>query len=520
MKYKIITIFGLAFFLLISSACEKELLEKTNPNEPSTSSFYKTESDAIEAINSVYSATQFFGVYNRYWNYTQSSRSDESMFTDKQAGLPEVNGLDDFTMTSTVDAVHEHWRDNYNGIRKANMVIERVPDIQFSDDLKNRIIGEAHFLRALFHFNLILFFGEEIPMYTKNPTDLDEFFPYPAEIGQIYQFLVEDFQKAKDLLPTVDTYRGTDNIGRVSKGAATALLGKTYLFMKNYQAAADEFSQIVSGQVGTYELTTRFRDNHDNNNENNIESIFEIQYALTSGNVWNISGENAESGEQQIIEQGQSMMDAAGGMWWNQEPTDKMIAEFETSDPRYYKSFWAPGGDTYEDILGNHLTYQQYAGARTGHLGWRKWGRDYETAAVESDVNVRIMRLADVYLMYAECLIEGASGAGTPEMYINLIRDRARNIPDAPNYPLTGVLPTVEQLMAQAPVINGITINNIKDAYRHERMIELAYEGKRWDDIVRWDLGSKVLIPTYKYLLPIYQGDLDTNPNLKPNSAN
>jgi hypothetical protein len=101
-----------------------------------------------------------------------------------------------------------------------------------------------------------------------------------------------------------------------------------------------------------------------------------------------------------------------------------------------------------------------------------------------------------------------------------MVRDRARNIPDAGNYPLTGSLPTVEELIASAPTINGRTINNITEALRHERMVELAFEGKRWDDINRWDIGVQTVGGNYKPLLPIYQGDLDTNPNLKPNSSN
>ena len=512
--------YSLISLALLFSGCEKELLERTNPNFPTTGSFYDSEEAAIEAINSVYSGLQFFGVYNRYWIYTTSARSDESVFTDKQSGLPEVNGLDDFTMTSTVTAVHESWRDPYMGLLKANMVLENVPDTDMDEELKNRILGEAYFLRGLYHFILIRNFGEEIPMYISVPASGNDFYPESQKPGVIYAQVEADFAEAKKLLPTVNTYRNTENIGRVSKGAATAFLGKTYLFQKKYQAAADEFAEIVTDQVGTYELVPSFRDNHYEN-ENNMESILEIQYELIpeTGDVWNIAYENNNAQESQIIEQECTMPDAAGGMWWNQKPSDAMIAEFETSDPRYYKTFWCPDGDTYfED--GREKTYEEYIGARDGDLGWRKWCRDYATGIWYSDVNVRVMRLADVYLMYAECLIEGASGPGTPEQYINLVRDRARNIPGADVYPLTGELPSVEDLIAAAPVINGRRIDNLTAALRHERMVELAFEGKRFEDIVRWGIGQELFGSAFKPWLPIYQGDLDTNPFLKPNSSN
>lgn len=521
MKLKNILTAFLGLLMFINIGCEDDILEKTNPNEPGMDEFYNNPDEAELAINSVYSALQFFGVYNRYWGYSQGARSDESDFTDYVVGLPEVQGLDDFTMTSSVVAVHEIWRDNYKGLLKANMVLEHIPGIVFTnEDQKNRILGEAYFLRGLYHFILIKNFSEEIPMYDKVPASGEDFYPSPAAPGDIYKLIEADFAMAKDLLPNVDSYRGTAHIGKASKGAATAFLGTALLFQEKYQEAADEFSEIISGATGSYELISQFRENHNNVNENNLESIFEVQYELTAGDVWNISGENENASEGQIIEQGQTMVRDAGNMWWNMAPSDVIIAEFETSDPRYYKTFWCPGGDTYEDN-GAHLTYEQYSGASAPYLGWRKWCRDYATPDNESDVNVRVMRLADVYLMYAECLIEGATGTeGTAEEAINAVRSRARNIPGAENYPLTGVLPTVEELIAAAPIINGREINNLRAALRHERMVELAGEGKRWDDIVRWGIGTEVCGQFFKPWLPIYQGDLDTNPNLKPNSSN
>lgn len=521
MKIKNIILGGLATVMLFTTACEDDILEKSNPNQPGLDEFYKTPEDAEKAINAAYSSLQFLGVFNRYWNYSLSARSDESDFTFKVVGLPEVKGLDDFTMTANVNAVHETWRDNYMGILKANMVLLHVPGIDFADQAQNdRILGEAYFLRALYHLNLIRNFGEEIPMYNKVPGETEDFFPASQAPGVIFDFIEEDLLMASSLLPNVETYRGTDMLGKISKGAATSFLGKVYLLREKYQEAADQLAEVINGQCGHYELMERFRDNHDNTNENNLESIFEVQYKITGGDVWNVIWENENASEGQIIEQGQTMIDGTGGSWWNMKPSQVMIDEFETSDPRYYKTFWCPGGDTYNES-GADMTYEQYINSDlVGELGWRKWGKDYSTTSVESDVNVRVMRLADVYLMYAECLIEGATGAGTPEQYINMVRDRARNIPDAGNYALSGTLPTVEELMAAAPTINGRVINNIEAALRHERMIELAGEGKRWDDILRWGIGQEVRGSIFKEWLPIYQGDLDTNPNLKPNSSN
>lgn len=512
-------------------SCENDILEQTNPNEPTTGAFYKTPEDAEQAIIAAYSALQFFGVYNRYWVYTQSGRSDESVFTPKQSGLPEVSGLDDFTVTATNTAVHETWRDNYMGVLKSNVVLAQVPTIVFSDEKqKNRILGEAHFLRALYHFNLINNFGEEIPVYDYVPSSGNDFFAKSAEKGVAYKLIVEDLIEAQKLLPKVEEYRGTKNIGRITQGAATAYLGKVYLFQKQYQKAADEFAKIIDGSCGKYELMSQFRDNFEESNENNNESLFEVQYNISAGDVWNITYENEKSSEANIIEQEATNVDGISGLWWNQKPSSEIIAEFEVSDPRYYKTFWCPnrnGASTLDNsdpytIDGKAYTYEQYAGSRVGSFGWRKWSADVSTASWESGINVRLMRLADVYLMHAECIIGGASDKNgkTAEQYINMVRDRARNIPDASKYGLVGSLPTVEQLLASKPVINGRKLDNLTNILRHERMVELAYEGKRWEDIVRWGIGNDIFPNIYKPWLPIYQADLDANPNLKPNSSN
>ena len=522
MKLNRTIIVCLSALTLLNVGCEDDILKKTNPNEPGIDEFYKNQEEAEQAVNSVYSVLQFFGVYNRYWGYVQGARSDESDFTQYQVGLPEVQGLDDFSMTSSVVAVHETWRDHYKGILKANMVLEHIPEIEFTDEsLKNRILGETYFLRALYHFNLVKYFGEEIPMYDKVPADGPDFFPASEAPGVIYALIEADLKLAKELLPTVETYRGTEHIGRASVAAATSLLGTVYLFQEKYDEAAVELGEVLNGEHGQYELIESFRENHNEVNENNMESIFEVQYTFTEGGCWQIDDESERASEEQIIQQGQTMVrGTSGSMWWNMAPSEAMIAEFEPEDPRYYKTFWCPGGDTWQDGE-NALTYEEYSVGAQPYFGWRKWGHDYATADIESDVNVRVIRLADVYLMYAECVIEGATPtAGSAEEAINAVRDRARNIPGAENYELPGQLPTVEELIAAAPVINGRQINNLRAALRHERMVELAGEGKRWDDIVRWDIGREVCGEFFKPWLPIYQGDLDTNPNLKPNSSN
>jgi starch-binding outer membrane protein, SusD/RagB family len=509
----------LATFLI--SSCNEDFLEKSNPNKMTSGNFYKTEKDALAAVNAAYSSFQRQGGYNRMGIHAYTVRSDEGVFTSYVTGAPAVTGLDDFTVTSGTECVQAIWQDHYKGVYFANMVLEKVPGIEMDAAIKDRCLGEAYFLRALYHFQLILYFGEEIPIYSSVPKESVDLYPKSAEKGVGYDLIIEDLKKAKELLPIVDTYRGTDNLGRASRGSAAAYLGKVYLFLKRYQDAADEFKDVIDGNCGTYKLMQNFRDNHDERFENNEESLFEIQFKLSGGNGFG-DIDLPTGSESQLIEGEATMVRGGGRMNWNAMPNQDFLAEFETGDPRFYQTFWTKGGDMYTDYKGVPKTYEEYCPKFYNGLSfWRKWCRDWGILedSFDSNVNVRVMRYADVLLMYAECLIEGATG-DTPEKYINMVRDRARNDTNTDFYPTGGSIPTVEELIAAAPVIRGVKIDNLRDALRHERAVELAFEFKRWDDIWRWGIMEQTLRAGYKHYLPIYQGDLDSNPNLKPNESN
>jgi starch-binding outer membrane protein, SusD/RagB family len=514
--------FGFFILLLTLTSCSEEFLEKSNPNSITSSSFYKTETDALYAVNAAYSALQRQGGYNRMGIHAYTVRSDEGVFTKFQVGAPALNGLDDFTVTSSTECVKAIWQDLYKGINMCNIVLEKIPDIAMNEELKTRILGEAYFLRGLYLFQLILYYGEEIPVVTKTAGSNADLYQPSAQPGEAYAQVEEDFTKAKDMLPNVTKYRGTSDLGRASKGAATAYLGKVYLFRKDYKKAAVEFKEIIDKKYGTYKLMPGFRDNHSDFNENNEESLFEVQYLLYFGN--NFEGIDTEAGgESSLIEGECTMVRGVGMSNWNAMPNQKILAEWEAGDPRFYQTFWTKGGDKFKDVDGVTKSYEEYVPTEFNGLSfWRKWCRDWsdKTHHFDDPDNVRIMRYSDVLLMYAECLIEDSSIGSDWATYINMVRDRARADTTTEAYPNGGFIPTVEGLLATQPTINGKKMDSPRAILRHERFVELAFEFKRWDDIVRWNIGDEVLGTGYKYLLPIYQGDLDSNPNLKPNSAN
>jgi tetratricopeptide (TPR) repeat protein len=520
--------FIITCLLFVFSSCSDDFLYKNNLNAIATGTYYINAEEATAAVNACYSAFQR-RASSQWMEHIYAVRAGENEFTVNVVGAPEFIGLDNFTISSSATSVQMMWSDLYKGVMYCNAAIDRIPGVTMDESLKNRLLGEAYFMRGMYHFQLMLYYGEAIPIINGTPKTTDEIYPGPAGPGVGYESIIADFTKAKELLPIVDTYMGTENMGRATKGAATAYLGKALLFKKRYAEAAAEFKEVIDQQVGTYALVPNYRDNHTADNENNEESLFEVQYTYIPGaSWWNLDGDGGN--ETNMIErEGTMVRHKTEEYWWNSMPTLKMAAEYEAGDPRKYQSLWCPGGDKFNNILkigdpDNWQTYEECTpAANVGQVFLRKWCGDKSSIerGYESDINIRLMRYADVLLMYAECLIEDGSIGGDPATYIDMVRDRARADINTDFFGADGgTLPTVAQLLAAPPTINGVTLNNMRAILRHERQVELAFEFKRWDDIVRWDIGADVLPAGYKYVLPIAQSELDANPNMVGNAAN
>jgi hypothetical protein len=327
--------------------------------------------------------------------------------------------------------------------------------------------------------------------------------------------IIPDLLEAVQTLPSVTVYRGSTELGRASKGAAQALLGKVYLFRGQYNEAKAQFKAVV--ESGDYELVASFRDNHDESNENNKESLFEVQF-ITGGNGWSTSTEERGSeGCLFPIWGGHP----SNGDFYNWMPTIKLVSEFEPEDTmRKNATAFYPGGPRW-DPAGKNEPWEllDAAGNRVrpeGTFAMRKFiqsGRDVTNT--QSGINYRLIRYADVLLMYAEALNE-TDGPAAALPFINLVRRRAK----VPDYP-TAAFPA----SSSADVFNIIM---------HERMVELGGESHRWNDLCRWDnLGKIDMTPIIKNpthpdprgafdknkhkLLPIPQGELDVNPLLTQN---
>lgn len=354
--------------------------------------------------------------------------------------------------------------------------------------LKNRILGEAHFLRAHYYFILVRLFGN-VPLITEPVTAEDDLRPSRTSKEKVYDLIINDLKDAVSVLPA--SYTGAD-IGRATKGAAAGMLAKVYLTLGKYSDAVSYCQQVTALN---YQLNANYADNFNPATENSKESLFEVQYyGKTSYSFW--SNENQASWSSTFM--GPRNADFVGGGYgWNQ-PTSEFVSKYEAGDKRKDVTLLYDGCPSFDG-----KTYQS-SYSITGynvrkHLVPKSISPDYDT----NPLNWPVLRYADVLLMEAEALCElnYLSEAIVP---LNKVRQRAG---------LSNVAVTTQA--------------DLRNKIRKERRLELAFEGIWWFDIVRYDNGQyaqqyfqsidKTNFAPKHLLLPIPQKEIDANPNLAQN---
>jgi len=494
-------------FSLLTVSCDKNLLNVKNPNQQTTATFWKTPQQAQEGVNAVYGSMLLDGGYLRMTQTTEDLRSDDS-----EANSPWIlmTNTGDFSLNATSLSVQLIWLTYYQGIFRANQVFAHVPQIQMDQKTKDELLGQTHFLRGFYYFNLLKFY-HNVPLVlhvTKSPKQYDV---AQAPPDSVWAQIDKDLQQASTMLPL--KWSGND-VGRATKGAAEAYLGKAYLFQKKYKLAAAEFKKVIDS--GEYGLMKNYGDNFTSAHQNNKESIWEIQFSkMVGGTDVGWGGPPQPTWGQT---QARSVTYAPQGFGWADiQATPILLHVFQKDttvngmpDPRLRASlFYNYKGDTLY-----HTTYRKQYGDSATAVYWKKY-EDYnqpnEYPAARSGINIRAMRYSDVLLMYAECLNDMGQTQAAYK-YIDMVRNRA-HLPL-----LINTKPNMDQ-------------QQMMDQIAHERYLELCGEGHRFDDIVRWgwlynktklawlqkrDPEFKGWVPGREYL-PIPQSELDVNPKLKQN---
>ncbi len=499
---------------LTAMSCKKDF-DEANPNQATISSFWKTSDDAVQGVNAIYSVFhRGYAGFSRAMYFHGMLKSDEGYGSGGDGGL---NTLMSFTMNdANFGLTADTWDNLYVGVYRANQVIANVPNIDMDADLKKRLIGEAKFLRGLFYFHLTLYFGRPPLVLEPSQPTLQ---PRNATTEEAWAQVAKDFTEAAADLPS--NY-GSADLGRATKGAAYAFLGKTYLQQKKYAEAATAFAWLVTGPgASTYGLMPNYRDNFLITSENNRESVFEIQHARkddengdddinpairmnTGASIAKFYGPGGGRGPEV------GYQDGAARRWVVNEFYQEKTTTGER-DPRLAATFLYDstdiGGPTVTDVYGQ--SWESRYGLGNSTVFYRKLLNDHwrNTETFNSPNNYRMIRYADVLLMYAEAL-NGQGQMTTAYQYVDAVRERAG-------------------LKKLSEVMPGLSQAALLQQLKHERITELSGEAWRFADLARWgDLSpalqsrdaefANFVVGKHEYY-PIPRRDIDLNPNLTQN---
>lgn len=504
---KIIIFLITAIFML---GCNKSELELVNPNQITSDTYWKTETDVLSSLAATYGLLR--DVNGGFWGVRgvelSNGRGDDFFIRNDVANLYQ---LSTFTNTPDNGPANDLWSYSYRAIARANQILENVGKVPgLSDDAKKAYTAEAKFLRGLNYFLLAINFGDA-PIILKVPQTKDDYYSEKSPEADVWKQVILDFTDAVAGLPV--SYP-SQWVGRATKGAAIAYLGKAALYTKDWVSAETTLKQLTTTPFN-YQLMPNYGDNFIATKENNQESVFEIQLADVGGtNPW--AGENANEALGVTSAQEFAPSEVAG--WFEISPTDKLFNEFKKEktlsnefDPRMYATLiWDYPGATFYNKPFKDFTlsfgyssmfkkYQNYM--QNGEITGASGASDYT-----SSNNERALRYDDVLLMLAEAMtMQGKVTEAYP--FVKLIRDRAQ----------------------LASLTAGLSKDQMMAEIRHQRMIEFARENQRFYDLKRWGLiqqeisnsdkiGKQFYTSPKHDLFPIPQNEINSNPKMKQNS--
>jgi len=468
----------LLFSIIVITSCH-DFLTEVNPNAITTGSFWKTGNDARQGLAATYGILQYSNVMGGTGVTSGLASSDIG-----RANIWEASplALQEFSYNETNPFLTQRWNQLYIGVFRANQVLEFVPNINMDEKVKGTIIAETYFLRGLYLYWLMESYNQgSIPLPTIVPQKLSDYNKPLATREEVYDQVLSDLSFAADAKALPDRWDDI-NLGRATWGAAQGILGQFYLYEQKWDLAAKQFEKIIA-RKDLYELVDDIGWNFDIEHEWNKESIFEVNFSdivKPGTNAYVIdSPTGSETTNRPMIVGGWGILTPSAYIreLYMNDPVDQTVA---SNIGRVYSKrceasiYFKDAGYPYY-VNADGTTNEQYL-ERTVNASIKKFqnwkGRIREDGTnYRSGINERVLRLADVYLMYAEALVQrdGDSKAATAVTYINYVRSRS------------GVTP-----------LNASDYNTKDKIMNHlmyvERPLELAWEGFniRWYDLRRW----------------------------------
>lgn len=441
MKKKITFIFLVTFFL---AACQDDFLTVVPETALSSATFFTKEADFQQAVNAAYVPLRSI-VNDRAWLLGEM-HSDNTYYarnilfgaTEQQEdiadfAIPTANGV-----TANTHVLNQY-RLDYQIIARTNQILGLIDDVAFDETLKNNLKGQAYFLRAFAYFELVRYFGK-VPMHLEPTENRDDAtLPLSTE-EEIYTQIISDAQEAVNLLPL----KSAQEAGRATSGAARTLLANVYIVRKNWAEAETLLMEVVNSNE--YQLIPDYAQvfSTSTGNKNNVESVFEVQFlegsaGLNGTFLYNFLPRPMSSDELKTITGTSNPQPLTGE--GNNIPTPDIIAAYEPGDER----------------LDASIAYITLSGSLRDNKVYPYIKKFAKTHSLHNNhgTNWPIYRYSEVLLFLAEALNEqGKNGSA----YLNMVRERA------------GL---------------GPAEGDMREAIYQERRVELAFENKRWFDLVR-----------------------------------
>lgn len=485
-------------------------LDEPTYGQTSTENFYQTETEINYALTTAY--LQLRHTYNEYFlnHYLigDCTTDDALKGGSSDSDRAEVFELSSFTTQTSNAESNRRWELLFLLINRCNDVIYHAPNASGDAETLARYVKEAKALRAFGYYNLVISFGG-VPKLTEPLAPLEILKTVRSSEEEIYALIEEDL-KAASTLPGKNEYSANDAY-RVTRGFAKTILAKCYMFRGNYTMAEQVLRDIVEVDRD-YELFPDFAYNWRQGYENGSESIFELGQQMYTRDI--------KIGSQ-IPHFFTSRNNAGYQGYGFHVPTHDLYDAFESDDPRIVYTFTRTGDryigdaadqDNSESETGYH-DYKHTVPFIEKDEGYRVYLHSY---------NLRVIRYADVLLLYAEALNENGN-ASKALTYLNMIRKRARNTsPVDPRKSYQVFIPTVTE--STLPDITTTNKDELREKIWNERRCELAMEGWRREDLQRQKRFGEVMrayaqkYNTLKganfddardYLLPIPQGEID-----------
>lgn len=467
---KIYCLLALAAFVTLLS-CSKSFVDIDPKGQFLSENYYANKDQAFAALVATYDIMRKnSGGFENMLALLNAGSDDHYAGGGGPTDGSQLQVFSNYTMTPQSIA-GSYWSDHYQGVFRANVLLSKLPAVPMDENLRTRFAAEAKALRALYYFNLVRLF-KNVPLFTEPLTTSEIYNVTQATPEAVYAQIEKDLTEAMDVLPVS---LPSAELGRFTKGAAKALLGKVYLYENKKTQAAAQLAEVNGPTPGTtssygYKLLISFSDLWIPSNKFNTESILEVAHTNLGRSTWGNWGSSTDEGNTFAQMVGPRSYQKKTGnapdiypAGWSFSVVTQSLYDFMKTDPRFSATIFDA------DALKTAGDIDYTAGYQNTGYFLKKFlpnASDVTSLGGNTELNflqdTYIIRLADTYLMEAEAL--GGTGARAQAL-LDAVRARVG---------LTSV---------------PVSLQAIKD----ERRKELAGEGHRWFDLVRWGDAATVL---------------------------